>query len=76
MDFEILGRIEHVERIASGRSLRARERLNRTYGRGNWRKLKGVAWIRYVNGFVCRAELHWCEAHGIGRVEMRPKRQR
>jgi hypothetical protein len=71
MAFEVLGPIERVERIATGRSLRAEDRLNRMHGKGRWRKLKGIARIRFPDGYLCRAEVHWCEAHGIGRVEMK-----
>lgn len=74
MDFEILGTIEHVETIARGPSVRERARLRAQYGRGRWRKLKGVATVRLSSGVVCRAELHWYEAHGIGRRKLKIKR--
>jgi hypothetical protein len=48
--------------------------LQQRYGRGRWRKLKGLATVRLVNGMVRRAEVHWFEAHGIGRRKMRIKR--
>lgn len=74
MDFEILSEITEVEAIARGRRIRDLARLRRTYGHGNWRKLKGVARIRLASGRVRLAELHWYEAHGIGRKEMKRKR--
>ncbi len=43
------------------------------YGRGRWRKLKGFALVRLEDGTVYEAELHWYEAHGIGKKEMRVK---
>ncbi len=67
MDFQILGEIEKIEVIAAGRSIRDLPRLWKFYGRGRWRKLKGEALIRLPSGRVRRAELHWYEAHGIGR---------
>jgi hypothetical protein len=43
------------------------------YGRGRWRKRKGVASVWLLDGTMHRAELHWYEAHGIGRREMKIK---
>ena len=74
MNFEIIGDITEVETIAVGSSIRDVARLRRTYGKGRWRKLKGVATVRLRSGRVRLAELHWYEAHGIGRREMRRKR--
>ena len=74
MNFEILGQITDIETIARGPGIRELPRLRRVYGRGNWRKLKGVARIRLVTGRVRLAELHWYEAHGIGRKEIKRKR--
>ena len=74
MDFAILSEITEVETIARGRGIRDLARLRRTYGHGNWRKLKGIARIRLASGRVRLAELHWYEAHGIGRKEMKRKR--
>ena len=74
MDFEILGDIEAVETIASGTGIRERARLRRIYGRGRWRKRKGVAEIRLRDGAVRTAELHWYEATGIGKFEYKIKR--
>lgn len=74
MPFEIIGEIHDIENIAVNTSIRELDRLRRSYGRGRWRKLKGVALIRLANGRVREAELHWYEAHGIGRREIRRKR--
>jgi hypothetical protein len=74
MPFEIVGKISQVQTIASGRGIRNLQRLRRRYGRGRWRKLKGVALIRLRSGTIRRAELHWYEAHGIGRKEVKRKR--
>ncbi len=74
MNFEVLGAITDVETIARGAGIRDLPRLHRMYGRGSWRKLKGVARIRLASGRVRAAELHWYEAHGIGKKEMKRKR--
>ena len=74
MEFEILGDITEIEAIAVGKAIRELPRLRRQYGSGRWRKLKGVATIRLSSGRVRRAELHWYEAHGIGRKEFKRKR--
>ncbi len=74
MTFEILGEISRVETIATGSSIRDLERLRKRYGRGQWRKMKGTAVVRLASGRVRRAELHWYEAHGIGRKEIKRKR--
>ena len=73
MDFEIIGEIRHIETIASGTGLRDRARLRRHYGQGQWRKLKGVVHVRLINGTIRLAEIHWYEAHGIGRREFKLK---
>ena len=72
--FEILGDLIGVEVIAVGRAIRELARLRKRYGAGRWRKMKGFATIRLANGKVRRAELHWYEAHGIGRKEFKRKR--
>ena len=74
MRFEILSEIVEVQSIAIGREIRALRRLQRLYGKGRWRKMKGVATIRLASGRIRRAELHWYEAHGIGRKELKRKR--
>ena len=73
MDFEILGEIGAVETIAHGKGIRERSRLVKRYGRGRWRKRKGLADIRLSSGELCRAEVHWYEATGIGRREFKIK---
>jgi len=73
MDFEILGEIRDVEPIAVGRSIRDLERLNKIYGIGRWRKAKGVAVVRLLDGTTHTAEIHWYEAHGLGRKEIKLK---
>lgn len=74
MHFEIIGDITDIEPIATGPGIRILPLLRRRYGRGRWRKLKGKALVRFVDGTVRRAELHWFEAHGIGKRKMRIKR--
>ena len=73
MDFEIVGEIRSVKIIAVGTGIRDRARLLKTYGKGRWRKLKGVATVRLKDGTIRRAELHWYEAHGIGKREFKLK---
>jgi hypothetical protein len=74
MYFAIIGSIEEVETIAVGRSIRDLRRLRSQYGSGRWRKLKGVARVRLANGNIRAAEVHWYEAHGIGKKKMKIKR--
>jgi len=74
MHFEVIGRITNTEVIAVGRSIRELPRLRRVYGAGRWRKIKGMATVRLPDGMLYRAELHWYEAHGIGKREMKIKR--
>ena len=71
MNFKIISDITNIQVIAKGSGVDTRHELNRSYGRGNWRKLKGIATVEYENGQVWWVELHWFEAHGIGRK--RPK---
>ncbi len=73
MYFEIIGDITHTEIIAVGSAIREIARLRKQYGEGRWRKLKGNALVRLANGKVRRAELHWYEAHGIGKKEIKRK---
>ena len=74
MYFEIVGAISAVQTIAVGGSIRQLARLRRRYGRGRWRKLKGIATVRLADGRLRRAEIHWYEAHGVGRVLYKIKR--
>jgi hypothetical protein len=73
MHFEILGDITQIETIATGSGIREIARLRKRYGRGRWRKRKGVAEVRLPGGEVLRAEVHWYEATGIGRREFKIK---
>ena len=74
MLFKIIGHISDIETIASGRSIRERRRLRKIYGGQRWRKLKGTATVKFADGTICYAELHWYEAHGIGAREFKVKR--
>ena len=74
MDFELIGTIENIETFASGHGIRELSRLNRIYGRGNWRKRKGICEVRLSDGAIVKAEIHWYEATGIGRKEHKIKR--
>lgn len=74
MKFEVLGPITNVEVIATGQDIRVRSYLRKLYGRGRWRKLKGTATVRLPNGAVRKVELHWYEAHGIGKRDLKIKR--
>ena len=74
MHFEILGTLSNIETFASGSAIREISRLRRLYGRGRWRKRKGVARVRLEDGSIHLAELHWYEAAGIGRKELKIKR--
>ncbi|MFN6964901.1 MAG: hypothetical protein ACK4S4_14195 [Pyrinomonadaceae bacterium] len=72
--FELVGEISEIETIAVGARIREIEVLNTRYGKGRWRKLKGKAFVRLQNGKMRLAEIHWYEAHGIGRRKMKIKR--
>jgi hypothetical protein len=74
MPFEVLGEITDSATIAVGKGIRDLPRLQRLYGKGRWRKMKGQAMIRLRSGRVRLAELHWYEAHGVGRKEIKRKR--
>jgi hypothetical protein len=73
MQFEIPGEISDIETFASGSGIREIARLRKIYGRGRWRKRKGIARVRLTNGAVHLAEVHWYEATGIGRKEFKIK---
>ena len=73
MDFEIISEITDIETFAVGLGVRDRKRLWRLYGKGRWRKRKGVAQVRLQSGRIRLAELHWYEAHGIGKRELKLK---
>lgn len=74
MEFEIIGQISAIETIARGPGLRQRRRLRREFGPGGWVKRKGIARVRLRDGTIRLAEVHWYEAHGIGRKELKAKR--
>jgi hypothetical protein len=74
MYFRILGEITHVETFAIGSSIRELARLRKFYGRGRWRKRKGIARVRLSDGSIHLAEVHWYEASGIGKKEFKIKR--
>ena len=74
MWFRIVSEVCEIESIAAGRSVRERARLRKIHGGSRWRKLKGVATVELPDGTTARAELHWYEAHGVGRREMKIKR--
>jgi len=74
MHFEIIGEIEDVETIAVAGAIRDAQRLRSRYGPGRWRKLKGIATVRLGADRIRRAEVHWYEAHGLGRVKLKIKR--
>jgi hypothetical protein len=73
-DFKIVGGIAETEIIAIGRRIRELPALQKSFGRGRWRKLKGVATVILSDGTIRLAEVHWYEAHGIGKVRMKIKR--
>ena len=72
--FEILGQISNVETIAAGRGIRTSTEIRERYGPGRWRKLKGVATVRLASGRIRRVEVHWYEAHGVGKKGFKIKR--
>ena len=73
MLFEILDDFVEIETFATGHGIREILRLNRTYGKGRWRKRKGFCHVRLEDGSECKAEIHWYEATGIGRKELKIK---
>jgi hypothetical protein len=74
MYFKIRGAIREVETIATGRGIKNLNRLNKVYGKANWRKLKGICRIELGDGSILEAEVHWYEGHGIGKKEIKIKR--
>jgi hypothetical protein len=73
MDFEIIGEVTHAETFAIGSSIREIARLRKRFGPGRWRKRKGIARVRLSDGSIRLAEIHWYEAHGIGRKQFKIK---
>jgi hypothetical protein len=74
MKFEVIGEIVNIETIAVGSGIWVLRYLGKTYGQGRWRKLKGTGMVRLPNGAVRDVELHWYEAHGIGKRDLKIKR--
>jgi hypothetical protein len=74
MTFEIIAEIINIETIAVGNKIREIVRLRTEFGRGRWRKLKGETTVRLLNGRIRRVEIHWYEAHGIGKRKMKIKK--
>ena len=74
MDFELMTDITNVEVIAEGSGVRVARLLKRIYGGRHWRKLKGSATVRLRDGRIREAEIHWYEAHGVGRKRFKIKR--
>ena len=74
MKFEVVGPIRGIEVIAKGSGVRVNAVLRKAYGRGRWRELKGIATVRLPNGNLREVELHWYEAHGIGKRDLKIKR--
>ena len=71
--FELVGAITEIEPIAAGTSIRQLRSLQEQYGEGRWSKLKGIGMVRLPDGTIRKAELHWYEAHGIGKRRMKIK---
>ena len=71
--FKVIGKNEEIEQIARGPGIREIPRLRKQFGDGNWRKLKGIASVELVNGRIRLAEIHWYEAHGIGKRKLKIK---
>jgi len=74
MNFDLVASIVDIEVIAEGRGIRSVRRLRKLYGEGHWRKMKGNTHVRLEDGTIVGAELHWYEAHGVGRREFKLKR--
>ena len=74
MEFDIVGDIREIQTIAEGRGVYVRRYLARTYGKGHWRKMKGIGTVKLVDATICEAEIHWFEAHGVGRKDFKIKR--
>ncbi len=74
IQWQMIGEIRDIETIATGRGVFIRRHLERAYGKGRWRKLKGTATVRLEDGSICEAEVHWYEAHGVGRKDFKIKK--
>ena len=58
MYFKLVGSLTDIQTFAAGRGIRELKRLQRIYGRANWRKRKGAGLVELASGDVRRAELH------------------
>jgi len=74
MKFEIIGEIKDSETFATSSSIRELSRLRKIYGKAKWRKRKGIARIKFSDGTIRLAEIHWYEATSIGKKEFKIKR--
>ena len=74
MEFEIISKIKNIETIATGKGVYIWRYLDRVYGKGRWRKMKGIATVQFADATVYEAEIHWFEAHGVGRRDFKIKR--
>jgi hypothetical protein len=74
MDFEIIGEISDVEIIAVSGGITDIARLRRVYGRGRWRKLKGVARVQLRNGKIRQAYTVRLVPVDLGKREIKRKR--
>lgn len=74
MHFKIKGTIPEIETIAAGHEIKNLNRLNKIYGKANWRKLKGICHVELEDSAVLEAEIHWHEGHGIGKKEIKIKK--
>jgi len=74
MHFSLVSPITKVETIAAGPNVRIRSLLRKVYGPGRWRKMKGIATVKLPNGARRQAELHWYQAHGVGKRGFKIKR--
>ena len=73
MEFCIVGKIADIQTIAESSGIRELALLRQRYGVGYWRKRKRIATVRLRDGTTARTELHWHEAHGIGKVKLKIK---
>lgn len=73
MEFSVVGKITSIETIAEGSGIKEIDLLRKRYGVGYWRKKKGIASVRLADGTTATAEVHWYEAHGIGKVKLKIK---
>ena len=74
MYFKIIGIICDIETIATGHGIKDLNRLNKIYGKANWRKLKGICQVELEDNTILEAEIHWYEGHGIGKKEIKIKK--